>query len=201
MKKIIKKEFIIGIITGIVLASSVIVFAVAINASQIDYKNNAKVSDALDDLYTKINTYKNLSQTTTATANDILNGKTAYDNSGNLITGNFSNDSVCGSFIVDSNALGSSGLQIVSFEPKSFIIYWYNNNVNTPQALQTLDMQAWLYIKDFDSNSYRMIRRLNGEESSEYRQLNVAFTINNNLIIHDLFSAFEGQRLYYNICK
>ena len=53
MRKIIKKEFIIGIIIGIVLASSVAVFA-NINASQIDYKNNQKVDDALDDLYTKL---------------------------------------------------------------------------------------------------------------------------------------------------
>ena len=37
----------------IVLASSVAVFA-TINASQIDYNNNQKVDDALDDLYSKL---------------------------------------------------------------------------------------------------------------------------------------------------
>ena len=51
MKKIFKKEVIIAFIVGILLASSVAGFA-SINASQIDYKNNQKVSDALDDLYT-----------------------------------------------------------------------------------------------------------------------------------------------------
>ena len=42
MKRIFKKELVIGIIIGAVLASSVAVFA-SINASQIDYKNNKKV--------------------------------------------------------------------------------------------------------------------------------------------------------------
>ena len=37
-------------------------------------------------------TYKNLTTTTTATANDLLSGKTAYDNLGNLITGNYNNN-------------------------------------------------------------------------------------------------------------
>ena len=53
MKKLLKKELLIGFILGIILASSIAVYAV-INASEIDYKNGKKVSQALDDLYSKI---------------------------------------------------------------------------------------------------------------------------------------------------
>ena len=56
-------------------------------ASEVEYKNGQKVSEALDDLYNISSTYKNLNQTTTATANDILNGKTAYNSNGTLLTG------------------------------------------------------------------------------------------------------------------
>ena len=46
-------KVIIAFIAGIVLASTAIVFA-TINANAVDYKNNQKVSDALDFLYSKI---------------------------------------------------------------------------------------------------------------------------------------------------
>ena len=53
MKKILKKEVIISFIIGVILASSIAVYA-TMNASEVDYKNGQKVSQALDDLYSKI---------------------------------------------------------------------------------------------------------------------------------------------------
>ena len=84
MKKTLKKEVILAFIIGVVLASSMAVFA-NINASEIDYKNNQKVSDALDDLYSKIPNGKititengnniDVSQYATADVNVVLEGK------------------------------------------------------------------------------------------------------------------------------
>ena len=73
-------------ILGILLTTGTIVLADNIGASEISYKET-NVENALDDLYTKATTYKKLDTTTTATANDILNGKTVYDNNGSLLTG------------------------------------------------------------------------------------------------------------------
>ena len=88
MKNFIKNnlKLIIGFIAGIILASGIAVYA-SVNANSIDYTNNKKVSDALNELYTTSSTYKKLDVGTTATADDILTGKTAYSSSGELITG------------------------------------------------------------------------------------------------------------------
>ena len=45
-------KFIIGFLIGVILASSIAVYA-SINASEIEYKNGKKVSEALDELYGK----------------------------------------------------------------------------------------------------------------------------------------------------
>ncbi len=85
----LKKNYklIIGIVIGAILISGISVYATGqYLASQVTY-NNTNVASALDELYTKLSKYKNLNQTTTSTASDIVSGKTAYDNLGNLITG------------------------------------------------------------------------------------------------------------------
>ena len=53
MKKILKKEVIIAFIIGIILASSIAVYAATINAKDIDYKDGKTVEYALNDLYQK----------------------------------------------------------------------------------------------------------------------------------------------------
>ena len=84
MKKTILTVLITAIIciTGTVIASNYL-------ASEVVY-NDTTVENALNELYTVHETYKNLTSETTASSNDILNGKTAYNSSGELITG--SND-------------------------------------------------------------------------------------------------------------
>ena len=54
MKKILKKEVIIAFIVGIILASSIAVYAATINAKDVDYKDGKTVEYALNDLYTKL---------------------------------------------------------------------------------------------------------------------------------------------------
>ena len=95
----VKKNYklIIGIVIGAILISGISVYATGqYLASQVEYNKNgqAKVSDALDDLYsrtTELDTIKTNVNQTTATAADIASGKKAYTKNG-LITGEaFSN--------------------------------------------------------------------------------------------------------------
>ena len=51
MKKILKKEVIIAFIVGIILASSIAVYAANYSASQVTYKDGKTVEYALNDLY------------------------------------------------------------------------------------------------------------------------------------------------------
>lgn len=97
MKRITKRD-IFAFILGLILSGSV-VYAATLIARDITYDNtktniNAdNVQDAIDELYVKANNpvippnYKELSTVTTAVANDIASGKTAYDNNGTLLTG------------------------------------------------------------------------------------------------------------------
>ena len=85
-------KLIILVITLIIITSGISVYATSTYlASQVDYKNGNSVADALDDLYNKTKSYKNLNIETTASESDILSGKTAYNSNGNLITGNLEN--------------------------------------------------------------------------------------------------------------
>ena len=88
-------KVIIAFILGATVAGG-IVYA-ATSASEVTYSTskNAEIKNveqALNDLYAKSTTYKKLDTITTANASDILNGKTAYNNLGNLITGNYNNN-------------------------------------------------------------------------------------------------------------
>ena len=63
MKKILKKEVIISFIVGIILASSIAVYAAAINAKDVDYTKPGtttaiSVETALNELYSKKSTTK-----------------------------------------------------------------------------------------------------------------------------------------------
>ena len=83
-------------ILGIIISGSVVFAATQISASEIEYDSTHSVKDKIDDLYTTATTFKNLTTATTAVASDILTGKTAYDNNGNLITGNYTPNSESG---------------------------------------------------------------------------------------------------------
>ena len=102
--KLIKNPIFMFIL-GIIISGTTVFAVTQISASEIEYDNTHSVKDKIDDLYTTATTFKNLSQTTTATASDLLTGKTAYDNLGNLITGNISiSDCVSGTYTKPANS-------------------------------------------------------------------------------------------------
>lgn len=72
MKRMVKKEVIISFIIGVMLASSIAVYA-TINANEIDYKNGKKVSQALDELY------NNIKETSDTEKSINANGKQTLD--------------------------------------------------------------------------------------------------------------------------
>lgn len=93
--KYVKKniKLIIGIIIGMIIVSSISVYATyTYLANEVKYTDDKSVSQALDELYankidtSELNSLKSLLSQTNATEEDILNGKKAYSN-GNLITG------------------------------------------------------------------------------------------------------------------
>ena len=55
MKKILKKEVIIAFIVGIILSSSIAVYAATYLANDVSYKDGKNVEQALDELYAKSN--------------------------------------------------------------------------------------------------------------------------------------------------
>lgn len=128
MKKIFKKSNIFSFLLGAIIFGSVVgVSAYSIFATDIEYTpkditwNVDNVESALDDLYIKAKTYKKLDTQTTANSNYILDGYTAYDNNGNLITGNMST---------------------------SMELLWTNPNPNAAFAIQTIsiDLSEYKYV-------------------------------------------------------
>ena len=114
-------KLVIGIIIGVIISSGVVA-ATMINSSDVSYKDT-NVESALNGLYDKASNYKKLNTITTAVATDILTGKTAYDNNGNLITGNNENNCISGSFTCDSKCTGSTGKKVLNFRPTKFIMH------------------------------------------------------------------------------
>lgn len=157
MKRIFKNniKILIGIIIGIII-SGTIVYASGILASQINY-NNTTVDQALNSLYTTVTTYKNLTTETTAVNTDIAEGKTAYDNLGNLITGiaQVSGGSNCvfDSFVCNTDCTNQTGYPIVEYVPDYIVVYglaqdfdsgyWWQNVYN-----RNVDTQKYTYMSE-----------------------------------------------------
>ncbi|MBE6161690.1 MAG: hypothetical protein E7158_05695 [Firmicutes bacterium] len=101
MKKVFKNP-VVTFILGALIFSSISVYAAhKYAASNITYKDTT-LDQALNTLYTKTNTYKNLTETTDVSSSNLLNGVKAYTNSGTLVTGSIPS-------IVSSNTNLTSG--------------------------------------------------------------------------------------------
>ena len=93
-------------------------------------------------------TYKNLTTSTTVTENNLLNGIKAYDNNGNLITGNISTDCVSGTYNKPANSQWNINL---GFIPLKYTLIWNN----AQGAVVVNYNQSWsnIYISSlYDSN-------------------------------------------------
>ena len=127
-------KLVITFILGMILAITITAYAV-INANQIDYTSNKKVSDALDDLYDKsseLNTLKTNLNQANASASDILSGKKAYVGN-SLITGTYTPITTMkgtewneGEFTctVKTHTIN------LGFKPKKVYMYAFPNNSN-----------------------------------------------------------------------
>ena len=99
-----KKYILTALITAVICISTTVLAVTIIDSKDVSYtdlsENETNVKDALDILYSNING--------TATAADILNGKTAYAK-GQFVTGTYKTPNLNFSFQVGSH--GSSELQ------------------------------------------------------------------------------------------
>ena len=135
-------------------------------------------------------TYKNLTTATTVTENDLLNGKTAYDNLGNLITGNISTDCVSGTHVWTQSDT-NNGFVVTNYVPKYFAVTATNNNIR----------YIWYYNQNVNSNAFYSI---NSSQDATLGTITFSstssFRINNSLTLK-WSASWAGKTLYYMVCK
>ena len=112
MKKILKKEVIIAFIIGIILASSIAVYAATMNAKDVDYKDGKTVEYALNDLYGKISNY-------------------TYTNGTNPIPTSTDDSRI----VFSSNDSGSPGTQYSAFDRNDNTFWTSSGSETLPQYL------------------------------------------------------------------
>lgn len=116
-----KKVFIV-IITAIITITGTAAAYSAIATDVIyGYGPNNNVDDALKDLYTKSKTYKKLTTATSVVPTNLLSGKTAYSNTGSLVTGVISTDCVSGSFTWTQNYV-NNGYVLLNYVPSYVMV-------------------------------------------------------------------------------
>ena len=192
-----KKGIIIGLIIGIAITSMVAVIASDLTAGSITYKpqdtnwNVNNVESALNELKTVASTYKKLDSTTTAKAVDILSGKTAYDNNGNLITGSLVTDCVMGSISTSDGYNTSTDKLVTSLKPSIFLLYPGDSK---------WDYGIHFYSSVLTGSNFSASSVKGGASYSVTSQaLSKYYTINNNgWYIH---SWPSGYNLKYIACK
>lgn len=189
MKKVLKSRIFVAIITAIICITGTAYAAGQIFASDITYKNTT-VDKALDDLYTTASDYVKLENETTVSASNLLNGITAYDNNGNLITGAVSTDCVNSYVIHNPNTQLNVDL---GFTPTKFLAsyHWNNENMNL-YLVYDKAVSNNIYLSYYESDNTAMIENYNDK-----------FRFENNHFI----SNFGGRSLsnqytfYYMACK
>ena len=179
------KKYIIGFILGIIISSGVVFAVTQINANDIRYDENNSVKDKIDDLYTKTTTWKNLTTATTVSQSNLLSGVTAYDNLGNLITGNISTNCVSGTWI-PSNSVKTSNGDIIEnvLEPTVFVLRRITGSNHIIVYVQS---------KDGTTNYYQ-----NGSIQNNFSSV---FTISNNSLVAKNWNGRNGETYVYIACN
>ena len=189
MKKILTSRIFLVVLTAIIVATGSVYATIKIQANEIEYKDGT-VEDALNDLYTKSSAYKKIDVSTTASANDILIGKTAYDNLGNLITGTVSTNCVTSYVTHNSNTQFNVDL---GFIPTKFFASYHWNSENMNLYL--------VYDKAISNNIYLNYYEDNG--TAKIENYNDKFGFENNHFISNFGGrSFSNQyTFYYMACK
>ena len=135
------------------------------------------------------NTYKNLTSNTTVDATKLLDGVTAYNNLGELVTGNINTNCVYGTFVCTS-CTTSTGQKIANFKADNILIYNKNSS----------NWFMYYYNKAYNSNEFQV---MSSSIASKYISFDNKFKYNSNneLYIHDLSTDWSNKTLYYMICK
>ena len=177
------KKYIIGFIIGAILFGGIAgVTAYTIAASEIEY-NGSSVESALNNLYDKATNYKKLDTQTSATANDIVSGKTAYDNLGNLISGTYSDNCFSGSRVVTHDLTTSNGGILFDFVPSEYFITANGGNM--------------VYYKE-GLNNNNVMYLFPGASSWTDGSSNYAIK---NGKYYGVNWGLEGTTFYYMVCK
>ena len=160
------------------------------NNTQTIYTNNKLLKSNIT-INPIPNTYKNLTQNTTAVANNILSGYTAYNNLGELITGNLATDCVRFKHILtqsDSN----NGFYASNFKPNYYVIY-ANSSVN--------NKFIWYYNSDISTTSFYSARITDNNVGQTTFASQSSFTIDNNGLKIKPGSPWIGSTFYIIVCK
>ena len=129
------KKTILTVLIGLIVGIAGTVIASNYLASEIVY-NDTTVEDALNELYTVHETYKNLTTDTTVASDKLLDGITAYNKNGELITGSLNvNNGFKGILNVPSDYTGSTYEYNLGFRPTFIYFEWSNG-------------YYWTYIND-----------------------------------------------------
>ena len=187
-------KVIIAFILGATVAGG-IVYA-ATSASEVTYSTskNAEIKNveqALNDLYAKSTTYKKLDTITTANASDILNGKTAYNNLGNLITGNLSNGCIVNR-VTCSSCNTTSGQELADFWPSQFAIYGVDASSNAKMV--------WYYNDNIAADKVFVFFQSSNMETLDSTIINASYKLNNKLVIRG-WNGWQNRTLDYMACK
>ena len=182
--------FLLGVLTTSIVG---VTASYLYQANEISY-NDTTVENALNELYTRTEDYVELTSDTTVTPQSLLNGITAYNKNGELITGNINTDCVNGKRVWTSSDT-TNGYLLSNFVPSYYYIYSEAGNVE----------YFWYYIKDIDpTHRVRIYKSKNSNDATatfEKQDLvSSAFMYDNNFKIK-FSSGFEGKTIYYTVCK
>jgi len=194
------KKFIIGFISGGIIFGSIGVYASGLLANSVGFTpkdttwkvNN--VEEAVNDLYEIPETFKKLTNKTTVTSANLLEGVTAYNSDGTLVTGNISTECITGSFYSSSETVGTSeGIELADFKPSRFAMYAKENELLLYYDV-TISPETW--------RGYHANDNYTTERYMEYPMSKYFFNENENkLYAKNWGSHYLNNNVTYIVCK
>lgn len=135
--------------------------------------------------------YQILNGTANINADKILSGYSAFDNNGNLISGNLSTDCVSGSHVWTQTDT-DNGLSLANFTPKKFVVTTINKEINS--------RYVWYYNESVSSTNFYSIIINTSTITTKAFENTSSFVINNEFKL-TFGSTWNGQTIDYMVCK